>query len=90
MREAVGTLAPLDAPALPGALPARRMDEASPIVVAWRRLARNPLALVGSLIALAYILLGLIGPIFAPYDYAKQNLLHANLPPLERRAPARY
>ena len=82
MREAVGTLAPLDAPALPGALPARAMDGASPIVVAWRRLARNPLALVGSLVALAYILLGLIGPIFAPYDYAKQNLLQANLPPL--------
>ena len=82
MREAVGTLTPLDAPAHPGSLPARAVQGASPIVVAWRRLARNPLALVGSFVALAYILLGLIGPIFAPYDYAKQNLLQANLPPL--------
>jgi ABC-type amino acid transport system permease subunit len=82
MREAVGTLTPLDASALPGSLPARAVPEASPIVVAWRRLARNPLALFGSFVALAYILLGLIGPSFAPYDYAKQNLLQANLPPL--------
>src|SRR5215213_902223 len=82
MREAVGTLAPPDAPAVPGALPARAVQSASPIVVAWRRLARNPLALLGSLVAVGYILLGLIGPKFAPYDYAKQNLLQANLPPL--------
>ena len=82
MREAVGALSPLDAPALTGSLPARAVHGASPIVVAWRRLARNPLALVGSLVALAYILLGLIGPVFAPYDYAKQSLLQANLPPL--------
>src|SRR5215216_10285 len=82
MREAVGTLASLDAPALTGSLPARAVCGASPIVVAWRRLARNPLALFGSLVALAYILLGLIGPSFAPYDYAKQNLMQANLPPM--------
>ena len=84
MREAVGTLAPPDAPAVPGALPARAVQSASPIVVAWRRLARNPLALLGSLVAVGYILLGLIGPMFAPYDYAKQNLLQANLPPLSQ------
>ncbi len=82
MREAVRTHTPLDAPALPGSRPARATDGASPIVVAWRRLARNPLALLGSLVAVGYILLGLIGPMFAPYDYAKQNLLQANLPPL--------
>jgi peptide/nickel transport system permease protein len=40
------------------------------------------LALLGSLVAVVYILLGLFGPAFAPYDYAKQNLLAANLPPL--------
>jgi peptide/nickel transport system permease protein len=54
----------------------------NPLVLAWRRLARNPLALAGSLVAVLYILLGLFGPLFAPYDYAKQNLLQANLPPL--------
>jgi peptide/nickel transport system permease protein len=30
------------------------------------------------------VLLGLIGPSFAPYDYAKQNLMQANLPPLSK------
>ena len=71
-----------DAPALPGAISARAADEASPLALAWQRLSRNHLALIGSLVAVAYILLGLIGPMFAPYDYAKQNLMQANLPPL--------
>lgn len=38
--------------------------------------------MLGSLVAVIYILLGVFGPWFAPYDYAKQNLLAANLPPL--------
>jgi peptide/nickel transport system permease protein len=73
-----------DAPALPGALPARAMHGTSPFILAWRRLARNRLALIGSVVAIIYLLLGLIGPAFAPYDYAKQNLLAANLPPLTK------
>jgi peptide/nickel transport system permease protein len=82
MREAVGTLTSLDGPAPAGSLPARAAHGKSPIVLAWRRLARNPLALLGSLFAIGYILLGLFGPLFAPYDYAKQNLMQTNLPPL--------
>jgi peptide/nickel transport system permease protein len=70
-----------DSPVLPGSLRSRAVHSASPVALAWRRLSRNPLALFGSLVAVAYILLGLIGPLFAPYDYAKQNLLHPNLPP---------
>jgi peptide/nickel transport system permease protein len=35
-------------------------------------------------VAIAYVLLGLIGPTFAPYDYAKQNLMQASLPPLTK------
>lgn len=68
--------------AVSGSLPASAMHGASPIVLAWRRLSRNGLALAGSIVAIVYILLGLIGPEFTPYDYAKQNLLQANLPPL--------
>lgn len=68
--------------AMPGVLEARPVVSASPVVLAWRRLSRNRLAMIGSLVAILYILLGIFGPIFAPYDYAKQNLLHANLPPL--------
>jgi peptide/nickel transport system permease protein len=68
------------APVLPGSLPARPAAR-GPLAQAWRRLSRNPLALAGSLVAVIYILLGVVGPAFAPYDYAKQNLLQANLPP---------
>ena len=71
-----------DAPALPGSLPERAAHGAGPYVQAWRRLSRNRLALFGSLVAVVYILLGIFGPMFAPFDYAKQNLLQANLPPL--------
>ena len=70
--------------ALQGAISARGAQGASPLLLAWRRLARNRLALIGSIVAMVYIVLGLIGPAFAPYDYAKQNLLEANLPPLTK------
>jgi ABC-type dipeptide/oligopeptide/nickel transport system permease subunit len=52
-----------------------------PVRAALGRLARNKLALVGSIVALAFILIGIFGPPLAPYDYAKQNLLAANKPP---------
>jgi ABC-type dipeptide/oligopeptide/nickel transport system permease subunit len=67
---------------LPGTLPARVARGRGPLARAWWRLSRNPLALAGSLVAVAYILLGVFGPMVAPYDYAKQSLLQANLPPL--------
>jgi peptide/nickel transport system permease protein len=73
-----------DTAALPGTLSARAAHGQSPFIQAWRRLARNRLALIGSLVAVAYIVLGVIGPYFAPYDYAKQNLLQTNLPPLTK------
>lgn len=71
-----------DAPSLTGPLPRSAARGAGPVAVAWRRLSRNPLALIGSLVAIAYIVLGIVGPVFAPYDYAKQNLMAVNLPPL--------
>nr|MBA3449745.1 ABC transporter permease [Chloroflexia bacterium] len=80
-------IASSEAPALPGALPARVARDPGPLATAWRRLASNRLALFGSLVAVAYILLGVLGPFFAPYDYAKQQLLQANLPPLSPGHP---
>jgi len=53
----------------------------SPFRAAWSRLSRNKLALFGSIVALVYILVGVFGPPLAPYDYAKQDLMSANLPP---------
>ncbi len=71
-----------DAPVLPGMLPSRSISGPNPLLLAWRRLSRNRLALFGSIVAVVYILLGLLGPSLAPYDYARQNLMQANLPPL--------
>ncbi len=45
-------------------------------------LAANKMVVVGALISLAYVVLGIIGPWIAPYDYRDQSLLDAMLPPL--------
>ena len=50
---------------------------AEPAGVAWARWWRS-----------AYILLGVFGPMFAPYDYAKQNLLADQSAAFERGASA--
>lgn len=42
---------------------------------AFRRLARNKVSLAGSIVALLYVLVGLIGPVFAPHDYETQDLM---------------
>ena len=48
-----------DTPAYSGDLPARAAHGAGPFTLAWRRLARNRLALFGSIVAIVYILLGI-------------------------------
>jgi len=53
----------------------------SRLAEAWRQLAHNRLALVGSLASLGFILLALLAPWLAPYDYARQVLQDALLPP---------
>ena len=64
--------------------PAQIAARPNRFLAAWRRLSRNRLALLGSIAAVTYILLGVFGPFFAPFDYAKQNLLQSNLPPLTK------
>jgi peptide/nickel transport system permease protein len=71
-----------EASPLPGMMPSHAARSASPLALAWFRLSRNRLALLGSAVAIVYVMLGILGPMFAPYDYAKQNLMDANLPPL--------
>lgn len=41
---------------------------------AWRRLRRNPVALLGGAIILILALVAIFADVIAPYDYAKQNL----------------
>jgi ABC-type dipeptide/oligopeptide/nickel transport system permease subunit len=42
---------------------------------ALRRLARNRLSLAGSVVALLYIVVGVVGPFVAPHDYETQDLM---------------
>jgi ABC-type dipeptide/oligopeptide/nickel transport system permease subunit len=48
----------------------------------WRALTRNHLATLGTIVALVYVVIAVVGPRFAPYPYDQQDLLNANLPPL--------
>ncbi|MCC6313076.1 MAG: ABC transporter permease, partial [Thermomicrobiales bacterium] len=75
-------MAASNATSVPWTLQPDRPGRPGPFRAALGRLARNKLALIGSLVALIFAILGLVGPALAPYDYAKQSLLDANLPPL--------
>jgi peptide/nickel transport system permease protein len=50
----------------------------------WHRLAANPLALIGSFIVLAFILLGILGPWIAPQSYSDQSLVERLEPPFSK------
>jgi peptide/nickel transport system permease protein len=48
---------------------------------AWQRFLRDRLSVVGLVIAGSFVILGLIGPLIAPYDYLAQDLAHTSAPP---------
>jgi peptide/nickel transport system permease protein len=52
-----------------------RLAKSTPLRDAWYLLSRNKLALVGSIIAVLFGLAAIFGPIFAPEDPARQDLL---------------
>jgi ABC-type dipeptide/oligopeptide/nickel transport system permease subunit len=51
---------------------------------ALHELSRNKLALGGSVIAVLFTLVAIVGPALAPYDYARQSLSDILLPPFSR------
>jgi peptide/nickel transport system permease protein len=51
------------------------------LAVAWRQLSRNPLTLVGSIIAMLFGLAAIFGPIVAPASPSQQDLLSTFEPP---------
>lgn len=71
----VGTLAPATV-VVPSGLP--DIDRSR----AWRKLARNPAAMVGGLILLMVIGAALAAPYVAPHDPARQSLIRRFTPPL--------
>lgn len=58
-----------------------RMDVAKPrslIRDAWGRFAQNRMALAGLTVVVIYLALSIAGPWISPYDYRRQDLLHAS------------
>jgi peptide/nickel transport system permease protein len=53
------------------------LERRTPFKDAWYQLSSNKLALVGSGIAVLFSLVAIFGPMFAPYDYAQQDLLNS-------------
>jgi len=48
---------------------------------AWQRYCKNKLAVVGLIWVALFVLIGIIGPWIAPYNYATTDFLAANQPP---------
>jgi ABC-type dipeptide/oligopeptide/nickel transport system permease subunit len=72
---AIATLPTGTAVAAAAATPARERSRT------WRKLARNPAALAGTLILLVVVVAALAAPWVAPHDPAKQSLARRFLPP---------
>lgn len=54
------------------------------VVGIWRRLAANPLVLIGSTITIVIVTLGVLAPWISPHDYAQQDLLNSLAPPFTK------
>lgn len=62
----------------PVAAPSRRRSQLN---LAWRRYRRNWLAVAGLAWVVLFLIIGIIGPWIAPYNYATTNFLAANQGP---------
>lgn len=85
MVTARGTPATLTAETLPASRAVWRRR--SRFKDAVRQLARNPLSLVGAIVALLYVLIGLVGPLIVSGNYESQNLMATFLRPLGEGHP---
>jgi peptide/nickel transport system permease protein len=47
----------------------------------WNRLARNPMAIIGALVVLAWVVVAAISPWIAPYDPIDQDVMNRLAPP---------
>jgi peptide/nickel transport system permease protein len=66
-----------------GDLPVAR-SRAETAAGVWRRVASNPLVLVGTVITVVLVSLGILAPWIAPHDYAQQDLLNSLDPPFTK------
>ena len=57
--------------------PARQIDYSHGVRLYWHRLVKRPVALAGTIVFAVFLVLALIGPYIAPYDYTAQNAAEA-------------
>ncbi|MDO5332268.1 MAG: ABC transporter permease, partial [Bacillota bacterium] len=55
--------------------------KSTPTKEAWKRLVRNKLAVVGMILLALLIVMAVLAPVIAPYDYKLQNLDALTNPP---------
>lgn len=48
----------------------------------WFRFRHKPTALLGAILVVVLLIFSLVGPLFSPYSYSKQNTKMASIPPL--------
>ena len=53
-----------------------KVVRSTPAMEAWKRLKRNKLAIVGMIVLILIIVVAIIGPLIAPYDYSAPDYAH--------------
>lgn len=48
---------------------------------AWRRLKKNPVAMVSLFVLIGFVIMSIVGPMMTPYSYYENNLKEADLSP---------
>ncbi len=56
----------------------KKLKKRSKLSEIWFRLLKNKLAVVSLFVLLALLLIAILAPVLAPYDYAAQNVMNAN------------
>lgn len=66
---------------MPPPVPESSVKSISPWLEAWRSFKKNKMAVVGTCIVIAFILLAIFAPLIAPYGFKEQNLANRIQPP---------
>ncbi|MBQ1331412.1 MAG: ABC transporter permease, partial [Lachnospiraceae bacterium] len=56
----------------------KKLKKRSKLSEIWFRLLKNKLAVVSLFVLLALLVIAILAPVLAPYDYAAQNVMNAN------------
>lgn len=66
---------------LPGAARLHKRSRAATLALYWRRLSQQPTAMVGTFVFAFFLLMALVGPLVAPYEFQAQSIPERLEPP---------